>query len=153
MSSRLVKRQLSHLASESTPQQPASLQPQSKAAKKKLRKAKAKALKARAAAAAKDPKQVYQKNLHYFKSTKGPQGETAELMNKARAPPRAALRAQLPAPSGARSLNRPFPSVLAAAGQAGSQQGRLGRLRPVKCREEAAFARCRRRAAGRRQQQ
>jgi hypothetical protein len=85
MSSRLVKRQLSTLAAAPDTPQPSSLQPQTRAAKKKARKVKAKALKARAAAAAKEPHQVYQKNLAYFRSTKGPQGETAELMNKVRA--------------------------------------------------------------------
>lgn len=78
MSTRFVKKQLSNLAAETSQLAPVQNKPSKKALKRK-QKSKAKAVKA---AAASDPKQVFQKNLAYFKSTKGAQEETATLMSK-----------------------------------------------------------------------
>ncbi len=80
MSTRFVKKQLSHLAAETSQLAPVQNKPSKKALKRK-QKAKVKAVKAAVAA---DPHQVYQKNLAYFKSTKGAQQETATLMSKVR---------------------------------------------------------------------
>jgi hypothetical protein len=80
MSTRFVKKQLSNLAAETSQSAPVQNKPSKKALKRK-QKSKAKAVKA---AAASDPNQVFQKNLAYFKSTKGAQEETATLMSKVR---------------------------------------------------------------------